>query len=147
MKKFVYNDSPSLQDIKDFSSFLRKNKEEFITLFHGTSQRHNITEKGLLRTNRRRRNSYQSENGYVYLSVFPSSARLFGEIAYPHDKVCVYQVCVKIKDIKPDLDQIRNKRHWGNCNIGNTLAESLCFCHGARIKRDVMPYELKVTDY
>ena len=145
--KYIYGEEPTKKEVKDFSDFLRRNNEEYITLYHGTSSRHEIAKEGLLRTNRKRRNSYQSQSGYVYLSVFPSSARLFGEIAYPYDKVCVYAVCLKVRELCADKDQLRNKRLFGGFEIGNTLSESLIFGHGARVKRDVMPYELHMTDF
>lgn len=145
--KYVYNDDPNKKDIKEFSQFLRNHKDSYILLYHGTSTKHNILSEGLLRTNKKRRNSYQSESGYVYLSVFPSSARMFGELAYPHNAVCVYCVRIKIEEILADKDQLRNKRIFGGFNIGNTLAESLIFGHGARVKRDLLPYELRKTTF
>jgi len=145
--KYVYNDDPKEKEIIEFSQFLRNNKDSYILLYHGTSTRHDILSEGLLRTNKKRRNSYQSESGYVYLSVFPSSARMFGEIAYPRDVVCVYSARVKIGELLADKDQLRNKRLFGGFNIGNTLADSLIFGHGARIKRDLLPYELRKTTF
>ena len=106
--------------------------------------------EGLLRTTSRRRNSAQSESGYVYLSIYPSSAKTFGEIAYPRDEVIVYAVDIKIKELKPDKDQLVNKRRWGYGQfdfLGDSLAESLIFGHGARVRRDIRPYEIKKTDY
>ncbi len=147
IKKYIYNDIPSKEDINNLSSLLRSNKDSFITLYHGTSVKHKVTEQGLLRTTARRRNSYQSESGYVYLSLFPSSARLFGELAYPHDKVCVYAVNIRIGELKADKDQLRNKRIFSKIDIGNTLAESFVYGHGARVRRNVFPYELKLTNF
>ena len=145
--KYVYNDIPTAKEIKQFAQILRQNRETYIILYHGTSARHNITTEGLLRTNRKRRNSYQSTSGYVYLSIFPSSARMFGEIAYPHEQVCVYAVRMKVRELLPDKDQLRNKRLYGNFDIGNSLSESLICCHGARVKRDINNYELRMTDF
>ena len=146
-KKYVYNDTPTAKEIKQFAQILRQYREEYIILYHGTSSRHDIASEGLLRTSRKRRNSYQSQSGYVYLSVFPSSARLFGEIAYPHDKVCVYAVRLKVRELCADKAQLRNKRLFGNFYIGNTLSESLIFGHSARVKRDIKTYELRMTDF
>jgi hypothetical protein len=57
-----------------------------------------------LPTSAKRRNSYQSTSGYVYLSVWPSLARTFGELGNPYDDVVVYAVDIKVKELKPDLD-------------------------------------------
>lgn len=145
--KYIYNDEPTRKDVKEFQDILRCNKESYIILYHGTSEKNDIAKEGLLRTNRKRRNSYQSESGYVYLSIFPSFARMFGEIAYPHDHVCVYAVRLKVRELLPDKDQLRNKRLFGNLDIGNTLSDSFIFGHGARVKRDIKPYELRMTGY
>ena len=104
--------------------------------------------QGMLKTTLHRRNSYQSASGYVYLSIWPSSARMFGELAYPKQDVTVYAVDVKIRELLPDLDQLRNKRLFGNFdNIGMTLADSLIFGHGARVRREIKPYEIHITSY
>ena len=145
--KYIYNESPSKEDISELNRFLKKNKDSYIILFHGTSVRHRIKEQGLLKTTAKRRKSYQSESGYVYLSLFPSSARLFGEIAYPHDNVCVYSIRIPVKELKADKDQLRNKRLFSEEDVGNTLAESLIFGHGARVKRNILPYEIQLTIY
>jgi hypothetical protein len=60
--------------------------------------------QGLLPTSAKRRNSYQSTSVYVYLSVWPSLARTFGELGNPYDDVVVYAVDIKVKELKPDLD-------------------------------------------
>lgn len=147
ISKYIYNDIPKKEDIKELSRLLKNNKDSYITLYHGTSVRHRIKEQGLLKTTARRRNSYQSESGYVYLSLFHSSARLFGELAYPYDKVCVYAIKIRIKELKADKDQLRNNRLFANEDVGNTLADSFVFGHGARVKRNIFPYELQLTDF
>ena len=104
--------------------------------------------QGILKTTSRRRNSAQSTSGFVYLSLYPDSARTFGELAYPKQDVLVYSVDIKIKELKPDSDQLRNKRLWdAECKIGDTLADSLIFGHGARVARNIYPYEIGVTEY
>lgn len=89
----------------------------------------------------------QSATGFVYLSIYPQSARTFGELAYPRKQVTVYAVDIKIKELLPDKDQLRNKRLYGQFDIDDTLADSLIFGHGARVKRNILPYELSSTDY
>ena len=71
-------------------------------------------------------------------------------MGYPYDTVVVYAVDVKIKELRPDTDQLYNKRMYmtgDNGEIGNSLADSLIFGHGARIKRALKPWEIKMTDY
>ena len=55
--------------------------------------------QGILKTTSRRRNSAQSTSGFVYLSLYPDSARTFGELAYPRQDVLVYSVDIKIKEV------------------------------------------------
>ena len=144
--QIVFNDEPSDDEISAFNRWLRQHRDEYCILYHGTSADIDIISSGLKRTSARTKRSFQSAPGFVYLSVYPGSARTFGEIAYPGKPVSVYGVIVKIKELKPDLDQLRNKRMWGNIDCGDTLADSLVYGHGARIARNIMPYEIKRYD-
>ena len=146
--KYMFNDEPTEKDIKMMNRWLAQHRNEYVRLYHGTSVRVPVKDEGLLRTNNRRKRSYQSQMGFVYLSVYPQTARTFGEMAYPQDAVVVYAVDVKIKELMPDKDQLRNKRLWGRDeHIGDTLADSLIIGHGARVKRDIRPYEIHETEY
>ncbi|KAB7891453.1 hypothetical protein [Poseidonibacter ostreae] len=137
-------ENPTKKELKAFNSFLRANKEESVILFHGTSSEYNIKEDGIKKTTARTRKSIQTTLGYVYASVFKELAQIFGEMANPHNEISVYAIKVKVKDLKADLDQLTNKRRWGeNENIGNTLADSLVFGRGARIKRNIEDYEVR----
>jgi len=133
---------PTEKEIKNINTWLRQNKEKYVILFHGTTSKHPISDQGLLPTSGKRRHSYQSESGYVYLSMYPSSAEMFGKMAYPGDEINIYAVKVKIGELKPDKDQLRNKRYYSDQNIGDTLAESLIYGSGARVKRNIWAYEL-----
>lgn len=135
--------------VDDFNKWLRKHREDYLRLYHGTGSRHKILEKGILTTTIKRRTSYQSENGYVYLSIYPDSAKTFGELGNPYDKVIVYSVDLKIKELKPDIDQLKNKRFYNKdlSEMGNTLAESLIYGHAARVKRSIKPYEINLHKY
>jgi hypothetical protein len=142
-----YSDNHSDKELKEFKKKLRKNKgEDYVLMYHGTSCNNPIMEQGIKRTKNSTKKSLQSQTGYVYLTVYPTMAKTFAETAYPYDDVCVYQVFVKIKDLKPDTDQLKNKRMWGDQNIGSTLTDSLIHGRGARVKRDIMPYEIKKID-
>ena len=148
LQKYFYNDEPSEKDIKELNRWLKAHKDDYVYLYHGTSSKLDIMKEGLLRTTMKRRRSYQSSSGWVYLSIFPATARTFGEMGYPSDEITVYKARVKIKELRPDDDQLRNKRLWsGNASIGTTLGDSLCYGHGARVKRDLFPFELERTDF
>ena len=85
-------------------NWLREHKDDYVRLYHGTSISYDIPYQGLLPTSARRRKSYQSESGYVYLSVWPSLARTFGEIGNPYSETVVYAVDIKVSDLRPDTD-------------------------------------------
>ena len=147
ISSYLYREEIIPKEIYTLNKWLRQHREDYVRLYHGTSAKISVKEQGLLTTSMKRRRSYQSESGYVYLSLYPSSARTFGEMGYPYDDVVVYAVDVKIKELRPDTDQLYNKRMYMNEEIGNTLADSLIFGHGARIKRALKPWEIKLTDY
>ena len=73
-------------------------------------------------------------------------AKTFSEIGNPYDEASVYSVVIKIKELKPDTDQLRNKRLWDKdfLEMGNTLADSLIYGSGARVKRNIEPYEISL---
>lgn len=146
-QKYLFNDTPSEKDIKALNQWLLRHRDDYVRLYHGTSSRIPVKEKGLLKTSRRTKKSLQSQTGYVYLSVFPGMARTFGEIAYPHDDVTVYAVDIKIRELLADKDQLANKRMWAGVDCGDTLADSLIYGHGARVKRNINPWEIKETSF
>lgn len=125
---------------KELNKFLNKNKGNLLNLYHGTSSNFDIKENGLLTTKLKTKRSYQSEEGYVYLSIYPDSAKLFGEIAYPKEDISVYKVEIAISNLKSDKDQLRNKRLYGNMKVGDSLAESAIYGNGFRVKGDIPPY-------
>ena len=137
----MYDESP--ESIARLNKWLRSHKDTTVRLYHGTGAGRPIMHQGLLPTSAKRRNSYQSTSGYVYLRVWPSLARTFGELGNPYDDVVVYAVDIKVKELKPDLDQLFNKRATGAYDYaGNTLADSLIIGHGARVRRKIWPYEI-----
>lgn len=128
---FFDSPDPNCQRMTDFRRWLRDNQNLELVLYHGTSAEFPVLEQGLLPTSTRRRNSLQSSTGFVSLSVFQSSARQFAEIAFPNRKVIVYGVRLCIRRLRPDKDQLRNKRMWAQLILPNTLAHSLVFGYGA----------------
>lgn len=146
-KDVLFNNNLEPKRVNDFKRFLDSYNniylDNLVRLYHGTSIEHNVLEEGLLPTSNKRKKSMQSTNGYVYLSIYPSMAKTFGEIAYPNKEIIVYSVDIHIRYLKADLDQLRNKRHWANIVVGNSLAESIIFGHGARVKGKIEPYKIK----
>ncbi|MDR2684864.1 MAG: hypothetical protein LBB53_05750, partial [Prevotellaceae bacterium] len=146
LQKYLLNKDVTPEDVKEFQRWLKGHREDYVRLYHGTASSNPITEKGILRTGQKRRKSLQSESGYVYLSRYPDASRFFGEYNN-NGETTVYAVDVKIKDLLPDTDQLRNRRMEGREDLGDTLAESLIFGNGARLKRDIKPYEVSATRF
>ena len=123
----------SPKDKKAFASFLNSRKMEFVRMYHGTSIEHPVTDKGLLPTSARRAKSLQSAHGYVYLTYDPQTALSFARMAYAGQNrdLVVYAVEVTIGRLKPDLDQLRNKRMFAGEDVGASLVDSLIYGRGA----------------
>ena len=130
-----FNDEYNEKLVDELNRWLRRHKEDYIRLYNG-----------ILTTHPKRKKSLQSSFGYVYLSVYPSLAKTFGELSYPHDKIVVYSVVIKIKELKPDIDQLNNKRIYDEdlSKLRNTLADSLIYGSSARVKRSIKPYEINL---
>ena len=136
----------SEKEIKDMNKWFKDNKENYIKLYHWTSPEHKILEQGLKATWKKTARSLQSWHWYTYLSYDPARAKMFWEIGYAWKTPKVYEVIVKIKDLKPDIDQLWNKRMWGeNPNIWETLADSLFYWKGFRVKWWIEPW--KITEF
>lgn len=140
--KYFYSDVNE-KDISEFNSWLRKHKEDYVILYHGTSESTSkmIDNSMIKKTNSKTKRSLQSENGFVYLSVFSGHSKLFAEFGYPKEKSVIYRVYVKIKELKPDKDQLSNKRLYSGLDIKNDLGSSLIYSHGARVNRNIFLYE------
>ena len=139
---FHGNETP--EGIKNLEKFLKQHINENIILYHGTSSEFDIENQGLLPTSMKRRNSMQSGSGFVYLSLFPNMAKTFAEIAFPRKDIQVYEVIVPIEDLKPDKDQLFNKRVYGsNFDLKDSLVDSLVYGHGARLKGKIEPYMIR----
>lgn len=126
------------KEVKEFGRFLNSHKMDFIRMYHGTSSRHAVMDKGLLATSSGRARSPQSAAGFVYLAYDPESALNFARMGYAGDytaDLVVYAVDVTVQRLLPDHDQLRNKRMWGGDDtIGSTLAHSLIYGRGARVR-------------
>ena len=141
---FIYDaNTDTDKKVKQFNKWLKEHQLDYCYMYHGTDGAIPIEQQGIKRTSAKTKKSYQSAVGFVYLSIYPSMARTFAEIAYPYSKdIAVYRVMVQIGDLLPDKDQLRNKRLYSNMNLGDTLAESIMFGSGARVKTDINPNTL-----
>lgn len=142
-------DRLELKQLKQFKSFLFQHRNDSIRMYHGTSVEHDVMNKGLLPTSANRRRSLQSGSGYVYLSYDPNRALRFAQFGYPGEpRYVVYAVTVPIRNLKPDPDQLGNKRMWGERpNIGSSLADSLIWGGGARVKGWIQAWQITVYGY
>lgn len=139
----------SAKELAEFARWLRARPDAFVRLYHGTAARNPLLDQGLLPASTRRRNSFQSANGFVCASVYPGHAHQFGVMAALNGgqdasgyRVAVYPVVTTLRRLCADLDQLRNVRAGGT-DCGNSLAESLVYGHGARVRGRIEPYALR----
>jgi hypothetical protein len=114
--------------------WLRANPDGWVRLYHGTDARLPIETEGLRPTSVRRRNSLQSRSGYVSFSIYPGHSEMFALIAFPQRSVTVYGVDLRVRELVPDTDQMRNQRIWAERCVRPTLAHSLAYGHGAQVR-------------
>ena len=138
--------------------WLRANPDGWVRLYHGTAAHVPVGNQGLLPTSTRRRNSLRSRSGYVSFSIFPGHAEMFALLAFPRRSVTVYGVDLRVRELRPDLDQLRNQRAWAERCVQPTLAHSLAYGHGAQVRgavsaarlfpvRTVTPSRAALYDY
>lgn len=140
---------PTAREVMEFGRWLRERPDAFVRLYHGTSARHPVLDQGLLPASTSRRNSLQTTSGYVCASVYQGHARQFGVMSSLNSgpdaqgyRVVVYPVVTTIRRLCADLDQLRKMRAAG-VDCGNSLAESLVFGHGARMRGRLEPQALR----
>ena len=117
--------------------WLRCNPDGWLRLYHGTAASVPVTSEGLLPTSTRRRNSLQSRTGYVSFTIYPGPAEMFAVIAFPQRAVTVYGIDLRVRELVPDMDQLRNQRVWAGRCVRPTLAHSLAYGHGAQVRGTV----------
>jgi hypothetical protein len=140
----LFHGTPSEKQIQEFDRWLKANPDALIRLYHGTSSLNPIETQGLKKTSATRRNSLQSRSGYVYLSVYPGIAQDFARFASANRgandegfKNALYSTELRISELSPDADQLRNQRMFAGRDVKNTLAHSLVFGRGARFKGNI----------
>jgi len=135
-------------ELKAFAKMLRSHKMDYIRMYHATSHQHDVMGKGLLPTSASRAKSIQSTHGFVYLSYDPNRAINFARMAYAgnsNTKIVVYAVDLLVKRLLPDHDQLYNKRMWGgNADIGSTIADSMIYGGGARVRGKIDPTQIHI---
>jgi N12 class adenine-specific DNA methylase/superfamily II DNA/RNA helicase len=140
--------TPSQERVSAVAKWLKDNSNIYLpvytVMYHATDPRLPITDQGLLPTTAERRRSYQSESGYVYLANTPSRAKAFGDLGNMSNSV-VYEVIVPINKLLADTDQLNNQRSVGQ-TVGNSVAESIVYGGGARVKGFVAPWQIKLLD-
>ena len=142
----LYNPHPDKKRINDLNAYFKKNSNKLFVLYHGTDRSIPILEEGLKKTSEKRRRSYQSESGYVYLTPFKDTARTFGEMGNPYGAK-VYKVKMPVRFLLPDKDQLGNKREVSDFTIGDTLAESVILGGSVRVNGNIPVYMIEETNY
>lgn len=117
--------------------------QKMIKLYHGTHPSHDIMNQGLLPTSNERRLSLQSGSGHVYLATTPEMAKQFGDIGNGINNSKVYEVSVPVHKLLPDKDQLKNKRMYGNQNIGDTIGDSIVHGKTVRVKGKINPWQIR----
>lgn len=102
-------------------------------------------EMGLLPTSADRRRFQQSEGGYVYLAATPERAKSFGDMGSNSDSA-VYEVIVPVHKLQSGTDQLFNLRSTG-IQVGNSVAESIVYGGGARVKGALEQWQIRPFDY
>lgn len=147
----LFYGEPTPQEVLAYSRWLRQHADDHVRLFHGTSALNEVRQEGLLPASATRRNSLQTASGYVCASVYPGMARQFGAHAAANcgvsptgHRLAVYPVVVPVRRLLADMDQLNNQRAGGR-DVGNSLAESLVWGHGARVRGRVEPMALRAA--
>jgi len=136
---------PTGEKAKVISKWVRDNSDKycykFVKMYHGTAASIPVEVEGLKPTTSKRRRSYQSESGYVYLAATPYRAKTFGDMGN-QGKCVVYEVIVRVRKLLPDTDQLNNQRSVGK-EVCNTIGESIIFGGGGRVKGRIEPWAIR----
>jgi len=137
---------PTREKVAEVTSWLLENRalyqNKYALFYHGTSASLDIEKTGLLPTSARRRRSFQSQSGYVYLANTPERAKVFGDLGNQSHSA-VYEVAVLIRKLSADTDQLRNQRVAHSIAIGNSVGESIVFGGGVRYRGKIEPYAVR----
>jgi len=81
---FQNPNSENRKAVSEFNKWLKEHKDDYCEMYHGTDASLPILKNGLKKTSSRTKRSYQSQSGYVYLSIYPSMAKTFGEMGWKY---------------------------------------------------------------
>lgn len=119
-----------------------KYANELVKFYHGTDPALPIEDQGLKATSATRRRSFQSRSGFVYLANTPERAKMFGLLGN-QGRCVVYEVVVPVHKLVADLDQLSNLKAAGYPQLGNSVAESIVYGGGVRIKGSLEPWQAR----
>lgn len=136
---------PTAERVATLDRWLRANPRAWVRLFHGTDAALPVLREGLKPTSETRRNSPQSRSGFVSFSIYPGHAEVFARMAHPGRAVAVYGINLRVGELVPDRDQLRNQRLWAQRVARDTLAHSLAYGHGAQVRGAVAAERLFVV--
>lgn len=125
--------NPTPQKIHELSKFLAQNQEASIMLYHGTSSKHPIESQGIKPTNHHSKRYHHSQNGYVYLTIFPKVAQGYAKLAYPKETTQLYQVILPVKSLVPDPN---NVSHLLQKSLASSLTQR---AFSACVKEEIQP--------
>lgn len=140
---------PTADKLADMKAWLAKHGSRFTptyaVLYHATDRDVPVMEMGLLPTSTARRRFQQSEGGYVYLAATPERAKSFGDMGSNSD-AAVYEAIVPVHKLQPDANQLFDLRSTG-IQVGNSVAESIVYGGGARVKGALEQWQIRPFDY
>lgn len=145
---------PTPGEVRAFGTWLRARPNDFARLYHGTWAGHDVLGDGLKPATAKRRNSYASANGYVYLGVHRELARRFGVMAAANRgeapdgaRVAVYPVVVSVRRLGPDPGQLVFGRLWRRAEPQcSGLAASLVYGQAARVRGAVAAHQIEAPE-
>lgn len=134
------------EKLAEFQRFLKENRNKVVRLYHATDEKIPILKEGLKPTGKKTATSLGTSFGRVSLGYDPRQVIAFPDLGYPYaKKINIYAVEIPIRNLIPDTDQLRNRRlYGGKQDIGNSLAESLIYGHGAQVKGKIPSSQIRL---
>jgi hypothetical protein len=136
---------PSESKVKAINTWVKNHADiyanKFVKMYHATDPSLPIESEGLKPTSATRRRSYQSSSGFVYLANTPERAKNFGDLGNG-GRCVVYEVIVRIRHLKADIDQLNNQRGVGK-DVGNSIGESIIYGGGVRVAGRIDPWAIR----
>jgi hypothetical protein len=149
---FKHHLSETKENADYITKFLRNSGKSryqpscLIKVYHGTNPKLTILKDGLKTTKIKTAHTNQSTLGYTYFSIYPSSAKAFGDMGWGINNSVVYECLIPICEIEPDKDQLKFCHMYSSDDeeIGDSIGDSIVYGHGIRVKGDIPPYMIKI---